>query len=322
MQQKLFSLALPAALSAALLAGCAATGPQDAGADPRFGAVSAQPLPFLYGRRLDSRAFTGAAYRSDIIDTDALYKFPQTNVITFEAGARSSWHRHGGMDILVTAGEGILQIEGQPAQLLKKGDVASIPAGVRHWHGAAPGSYFQQIVIYDKSWKPSAAVKDGDNRVSDAFYKALKTVSAASPKGRRDLSTFAVEDEVRNLPTFTGPVRLGKVLDKKNASGAEMIANVVFEPGSYNAWHEHEGGQILIVTDGVGFHQRAGEPVQVLYPGDVVKCPPGVRHWHGAAPGSRFAHLAVSPSPKKKRVQWYQPISREEYLAIPVPGRN
>lgn len=72
-----------------------------------------------------------------------------------------------------------------------------------------------------------------------------------------------------------------------------LLTALLFAACGSNAWHTHAGGQVLIVTDGIGYHQIEGQPVEVLRPGDVAMCPPGVKHWHGAAPGSRFAHLAI-----------------------------
>lgn len=72
------------------------------------------------------------------------------------------------------------------------------------------------------------------------------------------------------------------------------IGNVTFEPKCRNNWYiHHEGGQILLCTAGRGFYQEWGKPARELYPGDVVQIPPEVKHWHGAAPDSWFAHLAV-----------------------------
>ena len=75
------------------------------------------------------------------------------------------------------------------------------------------------------------------------------------------------------------------------------IGNVTFEPGCRNNWHIHHaktgGGQILLCTAGRGWYQAWGEPARELHPGDVVVIPPQVKHWHGAARDSFFAHLAV-----------------------------
>lgn len=57
--------------------------------------------------------------------------------------------------------------------------------------------------------------------------------------------------------------------------------------------------------DEVGYHQIKGDKLQVLRPGDVVFCPPGFIHWHGAAPDSKFAHITVNPE-DNHAVIWYE----------------
>src|SRR5687768_5864241 len=57
-----------------------------------------------------------------------------------------------------------------------------------------------------------------------------------------------------------------------------VIGNVYFEPGARSNWHTHPSGQILVITDGVGYHQIKGQPRQTIKKGDVVKCPPNVMH--------------------------------------------
>lgn len=92
------------------------------------------------------------------------------------------------------------------------------------------------------------------------------------------------------------------------------IGNVTFEPGCRNAWHiHHKGGQILLVTAGRGWYQEAGKPAQELNPGDVVNIPAGVKHWHGAAKDSWFAHLAVSVPADGASTEWLENVSDEEY---------
>ncbi|MBB2410671.1 cupin domain-containing protein [Escherichia marmotae] len=68
--------------------------------------------------------------------------------VTFEPGARSAWHTHpAGQRLIVTAGVGLTQQEGQPVQVIRAGDVVSCPAGVKHWYGAAPGSAMTHLAI-------------------------------------------------------------------------------------------------------------------------------------------------------------------------------
>jgi len=92
-----------------------------------------------------------------------------------------------------------------------------------------------------------------------------------------------------------------------------LMGNVTFEPGARNNWHTHPGGQILLVTDGTGYYQEKGKPIQLLRKGDVVKILPDVEHWHGASPDSEFTHIAISTNTQKGVVEWLQRVTDEEY---------
>lgn len=96
-----------------------------------------------------------------------------------------------------------------------------------------------------------------------------------------------------------------------------VIGNVTFEPGCRNNWHIHHaksgGGQILLVTAGRGYYQEWGKESRELHPGDVVNIPAEVKHWHGAAPDSWFAHLAVEVPAEGASNEWLEPVSDEEY---------
>lgn len=96
--------------------------------------------------------------------------------VTFEPGCRNNWHIHqadegGGQILLVTAGNGWYQEYGKAPQALKAGDVVNIPAGVKHWHGAAKDSWFQHLAI-------EVPAKNGKNvwlgPVTDEEYNKLK----------------------------------------------------------------------------------------------------------------------------------------------------
>jgi quercetin dioxygenase-like cupin family protein len=91
--------------------------------------------------------------------------------------------------------------------------------------------------------------------------------------------------------TFTGSVWGDSVLPEQDDV---LINNVTFEPGGRTYWHTHRGGQILIVTVGSGrCFDRDGEGGAIAA-GDVVFIPPGVEHWHGAAPDSLMTHMAIT----------------------------
>ncbi|PSS58450.1 carboxymuconolactone decarboxylase family protein [Pseudomonas sp. BBP2017] len=111
---------------------------------------------------------------------------------------------------------------------------------------------------------------------------------------------------------FSGRVRVNPLFpatDEINASGAY----VSFEPGARSAWHTHPAGQRLVVTSGVGLVQEWGKPMQEIRPGDVIVCPPGVKHWHGATATSAMTHLAVTGLVDGKSVQWLEKVSDEQY---------
>src|SRR4030095_1785505 len=84
---------------------------------------------------------------------------------------------------------------------------------------------------------------------------------------------------------------------------------VTFEPSARSAWHTHPLGQILIVTAGTGRVQRWGGPIAEIRPGDVVRIPPGQKHWHGASPTIGMTHIAIQEEVGGKNVEWMEHVS-------------
>ncbi len=112
-----------------------------------------------------------------------------------------------------------------------------------------------------------------------------------------------------NAQYFIGQSYLA-VLTKDNVTSY----NVTFEPGCRNNWHiHHKGGQILYCTAGKGWYQEEGKPAQALRPGDVVNIPAEVKHWHGAAKDSWFAHIALMVPAEGATHEWLNPVTDEEY---------
>lgn len=281
--------------------------------------TSGGELPFSLGQKIESDSFTGNAYIEMMIANDEIYHFPQTNHLTFEPGARSSWHSHGGMVLLITGGKGFYQEEGKAAQILRPGDVVNIEPGVKHWHGAAPDSWFSQIVIFDSHYEPEDGDGAAEEPVTDEQYDNLETEEYTGRTVAMDNAfMFERAKDAAEFDTFSGPAYVSSLIGADNAAGAPDLHYVVFEPGVINNWHTHEGGQILIATDGIGYHQMEGEPVQVLYPGDVALCPPGVKHWHGGSAETSFAHIAVNTNPELTGLEWFDRITEEEYAALPT----
>jgi quercetin dioxygenase-like cupin family protein len=111
---------------------------------------------------------------------------------------------------------------------------------------------------------------------------------------------------------FTGTVRVDPLFGA-HAPSTMSAGAVTFEPGSRSAWHTHPAGQALIVTAGVGRVQQWGGPVQEIRPGDVIWTPPGVKHWHGAAPTTSVTHIAIQNAVSGKNVEWLEKVSDEQY---------
>jgi len=119
---------------------------------------------------------------------------------------------------------------------------------------------------------------------------------------------------------FTGSVRVDSPFQ---ASEPARVSGglVTFEPGARSAWHSHPLGQILIVTAGTGRVQQWGGPIDEIRQGDVVRIPPGVKHWHGAAPTTSMAHIAIVEQLDGKSTDWMEKVSDAQYSA-PVRGQE
>lgn len=113
---------------------------------------------------------------------------------------------------------------------------------------------------------------------------------------------------------------IGKSYLARLSSEQVGIANVTFEPGCRNNWHVHHaskgGGQILLCIGGRGWYQEWGQPACALKAGDVVNIPVGVKHWHGAAKDSWFAHLAVEVPGEDTSNEWLEPVDDEQYSCL------
>ena len=114
--------------------------------------------------------------------------------------------------------------------------------------------------------------------------------------------------------TFTGAVRIDPLFNAPEPARG-FGAYVTFEPGARSAWHTHPLGQTLIVTSGVGLVGIAQGVIEVIRAGDVVWCPPGEKHWHGATATTAMTHIALVEQLDGKAVQWMEHVTDEEYKA-------
>lgn len=111
---------------------------------------------------------------------------------------------------------------------------------------------------------------------------------------------------------FIGNSYLARVSDSQIP-----FANVTFEPRCRNNWHIHHatkgGGQMLVGVAGRGWYQEEGKPAVEILPGTVIHIPANVKHWHGAAADSWFAHLAFEVPGENSSNEWLEPVTDEEY---------
>lgn len=126
--------------------------------------------------------------------------------------------------------------------------------------------------------------------------------------------TFPI-GELFNSPYFNGEVYRQPLVPKNELNCP--TSNITFAPGCINNWHVHEGGQILLVTDGRGWYQEEGKAAQELVQGDVIQIPMNVKHWHGAAKDSWFTHISITTNIDKGGTDWLEPVNQEEYNKLP-----
>lgn len=137
-------------------------------------------------------------------------------------------------------------------------------------------------------------------------------VAAGESVETQTVSKAGAHPSVKRTETFTGDVRLDVLFLPKESSPVSG-AYVTFEPGARTYWHVHPAGQHLVVTSGVG---RAGTwdgPVEEIKAGDVVWCPSGVKHWHGASPTTAMTHMAITNLLDGKGVEWMEEVGSEQY---------
>ena len=107
---------------------------------------------------------------------------------------------------------------------------------------------------------------------------------------------------------FTGDVWIDSIVQPEGDSPLNVGA-VHFTPGARTAWHSHEGGQTLYVTEGRGLVQNRDERIVELRPGDVHRTADGHEHWHGATPEHFMAHISITRGP----ASWGDHVTDAEY---------
>ena len=148
-----------------------------------------------------------------------------------------------------------------------------------------------------------------------AFTSAITGSAHAQDADRLVITRAAARpSHIAPAANFTGAVRVQPLFDTTTLARA-YAASVSFDPGARTAWHTHPRGQILIVTEGVGRAQIWGGAIEELRPGDVVRIPPGAKHWHGAAPTTAMTHTAIVEYLDGRSTTWMEKVSDAQYGA-------
>lgn len=153
-----------------------------------------------------------------------------------------------------------------------------------------------------------------DMKIKILFITAMMAISSIAvyaQSAENFRQPYPLGDKLSPNPNFTGEVWLAPLSEKEELN--LPMANVTFEPGCRNSWHSHKAGQLLIATAGIGYYQEKGQPARRLFPGDIVEIAPEVEHWHGAAPDSWFAHIAITTNPQENATVWLSTVSNKQY---------
>lgn len=131
-----------------------------------------------------------------------------------------------------------------------------------------------------------------------------------------DTQTITKSGELASLKgdskIFSGDVKVSMMF--KAEAWREMIGALVeFDKGARSAWHTHPAGQTLIVTEGEILTKVPGQKASIAKKGDVISCPPNVRHFHGATDASSGSHIALTQEKDGKNVAWENLVSDSEY---------
>lgn len=121
---------------------------------------------------------------------------------------------------------------------------------------------------------------------------------------------FPKGDKITN-DNFVGNAWLYQAV-QADSFNQTAVGSVTFEPGARTKWHLHPAGQILLITGGTGYYQEKGSAKRIIRKGEVIKCPPGVPHWHGASKDDALIQVAITNTQKGATV-WLKTVTDEEY---------
>jgi acetyl esterase/lipase/quercetin dioxygenase-like cupin family protein len=196
-------------------------------------------------------------------------------------------------------------------------DTLAGPQIVAFYDALKAAGYKPEFHVYSSGghgWGMRKQGKSSDHWIDD-FYYWLEAQGLTRPQSDAQTGeAIFPKGELSTTKNHTGNIWL-KELNVGDSTFDPSIAVATYDPGAKLDWHIHPGGQVLLITEGTGYYQERGKPIQIVHKGDVIKCLPGVEHWHGATPNSGFAYLAVTPTQKGKTI-WLEPVSDKDYNSL------
>jgi quercetin dioxygenase-like cupin family protein len=150
--------------------------------------------------------------------------------------------------------------------------------------------------------------------VSTVVFAGQALAAEANKKSQTITRAASLPSAKGPVEYFTGNVRVDRLFPASD-SGHFSGAYVTFEAGARSAWHIHPAGQHLLVTAGVGRTQEWGGSIEEIKTGDVIWCPPKVKHWHGASPTAAMTHIAITGTLNGQSVEWMEKVTDEQYNA-------
>ena len=156
--------------------------------------------------------------------------------------------------------------------------------------------------------------------MKQVLYFFLLTAFQPIRSVAQDASIFPKGAKAANVH-HTGNVWLHELVKVDNILDCH-VSVATFDADARLDWHTHPGGQILLITAGTGYYQEKDNPKQVVEKGDVIKCLPGIEHWHGASPESGFAYIAINTNNEKGKTVWGQKVTDEQYYGSKTTAKD
>ena len=150
------------------------------------------------------------------------------------------------------------------------------------------------------------------------WYPTMLLLAAVSTRAvAQEAPLFPLGDKAPNVH-HTGDVWLNHLSNADSTFDFNVVV-ATFAAGAKLDWHTHPAGQQLLITEGTGLYQERGEPVRIVREGDVIKCPPGIEHWHAATPETGVTYLAITGD---EPTQWLESVTEEAFSSANLPASD